>query len=154
MPTVRSAGDSDHVVETGERSGLGVLPALGQAGLAGVAGAVMVWFALFVVALAAVAKVAPEESRLSLNLGERVIRALVIVGVSLGLLLLGWSVGHEVGIVGVLYEPLWVPSGGLVFALVAGMFLRRWYLALGSFMVLVVLGLYLLSTGFSAMSGS
>lgn len=166
----RIIGESDHVVETGERSGRGIWPALAQAGVAGVAGAVMVplgirvvigaliafgvggivvaaaYFALFVAVLAAVAKVAPGESWLSTNLGARVVWGLLVGGVGIVLWLLGWSVSDEAGL-GVSNSPsLWIPGGFLVFALLAGMLLRRWYLALGSLTVLVVAGLFLLKS--------
>jgi hypothetical protein len=154
------------VVESGARRG--VRWGLVQVGLAGAVGAVAVpmgtglvvaalvtgqpvalvaaagCFAAAVAALALVAAVAPEESRLTGSRGGRVLWGLLVGGLGVGLWLLGWGVGDEAGL-GISGDwTLWMPACVVPFALVAGMLLRRWYLALGSLAVVVALSLVLL----------
>ncbi|HWO59869.1 MAG TPA: hypothetical protein VNO31_07540 [Umezawaea sp.] len=159
------------MVDTGERSApvrRGIRAVALEVGLVGVAGAVLTplgvglavgalfvgqvgfliavpaVFALLVAVLSAVAKVAPDESWFTGTRGGRVFWGLVVGGVGAGLWLLGWGVGDEAGLGISRSAALWVPASVLLFALVAGVLLRRWYLALGSLAVLVVAGLLLL----------
>lgn len=150
----------------GERAELG--KALAQVGLAGLAGAVVVpagaslvfgalfrsstmalgigagIFALLVVALAAVTTVAPAASRMTGTIGGRVLWGLLVGGVGMGLWVVGSLVALEAGRYIGVSAWQWAPGTFVLFALLAGTLLRRWYLALGSLTVLVVAGLLLL----------
>ncbi|MEU7481736.1 hypothetical protein AB0A63_37570 [Lentzea sp. NPDC042327] len=154
------------MVHMGERHGVG--PALAQVSLAGVAGALVVscgigpvvvslfggpvvavvvggvLVVVLVAALTAAASVAPGESWLTGNVGGRVCWALLVGGAGTGAWLLAWSVSDEARL-GLSESPwLWWPATALLFALVAGVLLRRWYLALTSFAVLVAVALLML----------
>ncbi|HEX7301269.1 hypothetical protein [Lentzea sp.] len=114
------------------------------AGTAGFVALTLLVVVLFVVLLTFVAQVAPDESRFGGSGGGRVFWAVLVAAAGTVLWLLGWSVGDEAGL-GLSGSPvLWVPATALLFALVAGTLLRRWYLALGSLAVLTALGLVLL----------
>ncbi len=168
MPSRDPRWHGDRVTETGERSAPARRLWWARAGLAGLTGAIMLpvgagavvagmfagpaWFvvtalgvvALFVMLLVFVARVAPEESRFGRSGGGRVFWAVLVAAAGTVLWLLGWSVSDEAGL-GVSASPSrWVPVTALLFALVAGTLLWRWYLALGSLTVLVLAGLLLL----------
>ncbi|GLW91211.1 hypothetical protein Aglo03_20270 [Actinokineospora globicatena] len=159
--------ESVWVVETGEPPApvrRGVWLALAQVGLAGVVGGVfallgtgvvvamvfggssmgylaaLVLFVLLVALLMAVARVAPEASLLTRTRGGRLFWGVAVGGAGFGLWLLAWQVSDEAGL-GFSKFPL---LSVVPFTLVAGVLLRRWYLALGFLAVSVTLALVLL----------
>ncbi|WP_121391256.1 hypothetical protein [Actinokineospora cianjurensis] len=101
-------------------------------------------FAVFVVVLMAVTRVAPEASWLPSSRGGRFVWAALVGGIGFGLWLLAWDITDEVHLGISQSQPLWLLLGVVPFALVAGVLLRRWYLALGSLVVFVAVSLVLL----------
>ncbi|MFD5830050.1 hypothetical protein [Lentzea sp. NPDC060358] len=113
-------------------------------GTAGLAAMGLLAGVLFVVLLAFVARVAPDESWFGGGGGGRVCWAVLVAGAGTALWLLGWSVSDAARLGLSESAVLWAPMTALLFALVAGTLLRRWYLALGSLAALTVAGLVLL----------
>ncbi|MFD9701068.1 hypothetical protein [Lentzea sp. NPDC059081] len=99
---------------------------------------------LFVALLAFVAQVAPDEFRLGGSGGGRVCWAVLVMVAGTALWLYGWSISDEAGLGLSGSAAVWAPLTAVLFALVAGTSLRRWYLALCSAAVLVFAGLVLL----------
>ncbi|GHH39421.1 hypothetical protein [Lentzea cavernae] len=114
------------------------------AGTAGFAATALLVVVLFVALMALVAQVAPEESRFGGSGGGRVFWAVLVATAGTVLWLVGWSISDEARLGLSDSAARWMPATALLFALVAGVLLRRWYLALGSVAALTVSGLVLL----------
>ncbi|PPK60992.1 hypothetical protein V5P93_002153 [Actinokineospora auranticolor] len=103
-------------------------------------------FGVLVAALFAVpARVAPETSWLTGSRGGRFVWGLLVGDLGIGLWALAWRAGDEAGLGISSSGGRWLPVGAVPFALVAGMLLRRWYLALTSLALAVGIALLLLA---------
>lgn len=146
--------------ETGDRPApfrRGIGPALAQVGLAGLVGAMLVpaapglllgvafggglsglvvaggvYALLFAGVLAGVSLLGRDESWLTGHWGGRVLWGLLVGGIGIGLWVLAWRISDEAGLGFSRSSSVWVPLTAVPFAVVAGLLLRRWYLALGA----------------------
>ncbi len=152
--------------DTGKRHGIG--RALVQVAAAGVVGAMVVlssigfvvgalftgaaavlvtgavFLVVLVAALTAVAKLAPEASWLTGNRGGRVGWGALVGAGGTGLWLLAWDLTDAAALAVSRSAWLWVPGTVLLFALVATLLVRRWYLSLGALAVLLATALLVL----------
>ncbi|ANZ39914.1 hypothetical protein BBK82_31615 [Lentzea guizhouensis] len=138
------------VAAAGVIGALAVLPLVGAVVgvlLGGATAAVVmagVFAVVLVVALTAVAGLAPDASWLTGSRGGRICWAVFVGAGGTVLWLLSWDLTDAAGLALSRTPTLWVPASVVLFALMAALLLRRWYLAAGSLTVLVATALLVL----------
>jgi hypothetical protein len=95
--------------------------------------------------LVAVASIAPEASWLTQTMRGRTCWAVLVGGLGTAGLLLSWNISEAAGLGLGRHMLVWLPLGTVPFALVAGLLLRRWYLAVGSLALCVASAVWLLN---------